>query len=218
PPANFLRLAVNQQRKAGNGLLNGRSSMFNEAKISKEVVRLSQFRTRQTGVPLKDELARHLVQEAIYSADPESGLLLDEDAAYSSNDSLVSAFGVNDVMVNGKRIDVRAVEEDGRITIARELIGTGYMTAGTMAVSLDQNEGGKVIAFIPAAQWQAADREATQPTLSLKVVAASEFDLVKTIEALPLAPASTPHTAAASTDLMKFMADKTDMPIDAQRK
>jgi hypothetical protein len=193
--------------------------MFNEAKISKEVVRLSQFRTRETGVPLKDELARQVVQEAIYNADPEAGLLLEEDTAYSSNDSLVSAFGVNDVVVNGKRLDVRAVEEDGRVTIARELIGTRYMTAGTMAVSLDKNEGGKVIGFIAAVQWEAADREAgQQSTVSLKASAEGEFDLAKTIVGASAAAGAAPEPAPGPTDMMKFMTNKADIAIEAQRK
>jgi hypothetical protein len=193
--------------------------MVNEAKISKEVVRLSQLRTREIGVPLSDELARNVVQEAVYNADPEAELLIEDDAAYSANDALVAGLGVNDVVVNGKRFDVRTIDNDGKVNLNRSLLATAYMSAGTMAVDMNQQDGGKVVAFIPAAEWMKAEgTTGDDHTVSLKAPVDANFDVAAAIQNSSSSAPAASEAVPGQLDLIKLVANRTEVPVDSQKK
>jgi hypothetical protein len=194
--------------------------MANEAKISKEVVRLSQLRARRNGVSLSEELARGLVEETVYNCDPEAELLIDDAAAYSGHDILVSALGVNDIVIKSHRLDVRVIDEFDAVTISRALVATRYMTDGTLVVALDDNEAGKIVGFVSAADWQKAETQsANQRVVSFKPFQTDKFDLSGIIAGLPTTAKAFPHVPApAALELVKFMSSREEMPIETQRK
>lgn len=53
-----------------------------------------------------------MVEALIVEMDPELDILLDESAAMCQSDNLASALGVNDIVVNECRFDVRAINCD----------------------------------------------------------------------------------------------------------
>jgi hypothetical protein len=196
--------------------------MIHEVEISPEVVRLAQFRTRTLGATLANELARNIVQEAIYNSDPEMGLMVEEDQAFSKEDSLVAAFGVNDLVVNGKRIDVRPVDEEGRVAISRALIGTSYLSAGTVAVEMNGHLNGKVIGFIPTSEWSSLEKNAgDQQTIYIKAKTSKDFDLTKTLTALGdniATDSKLINKVPEPFQLASFVANRSEVPIAKQRQ
>jgi len=193
--------------------------MINEVEISPEVVRLAQNRTRNMGSTLADELARNIVQEAIFNTDVASELLIDEDMAYSNEDALVAAFGVNDLVINGSRVDVRIVDEEGRVSISRALLNGSYMTAGTLAVQMNGTLNGKVISYIPASEWASIDSQAgDQQTVYLRPRLDAEFDLTDTISNLKVSEAVKAQPAPAPFDVATLVANRTEVPMRKQRQ
>lgn len=193
--------------------------MIHEVEISPEVVRLAQNRTRTMGATLADELARNIVQEAIYGTDPENDLLVDEDKAYSSEDALVSAFGVNDLVINGCRVDVRTIDEEGRVAISRALLNGSYMTAGTLAVQMNGNLNGKVVGYIPASEWKTIDSNAgDQQTVYLRPRIEADFDLAGAISKLSPVEATAANAAPQPFELATFVANRTEIGMIRQRQ
>lgn len=193
--------------------------MIHEVEISPEIVRLARNRTRTMGATLADELARSIVQEAIYASDPESELLVDEELAYSSDDALVAAFGVNDVVVNGRRVDVRTIDEEGRVSISRALLNNAYMPAGTIAVQMNGTLNGKVVAFITASEWQSIDSNAgDQQTVYLRPRIDANFDMARVLSELPVAEAAQSKPAPQPFELATFVANRGEIAIARQRQ
>lgn len=121
--------------------------------LSPEQVRMTQ--KRASGRAFNDELARLVVENLVYSLDPELDILIDESAAMCNSANLCASVGVSDVVVNGHRIDVRALDAEGKVSIDRALIGSQYLSLGTMVVDLtnDMQFKGQVLGFIGAGVW-----------------------------------------------------------------
>lgn len=193
--------------------------MIHEVEISPEVVRLAQNRTRTMGATLADELARNVVQEAIYNSDPEHELLLDDEKAFSNEDGLVAAFGVNDVVVNGCRYDVRTIDEEGRVAINRGLLNDIYMNAGTLAVQMNGSLQGKVVALIPVSEWQTIDANAgDQQTVYLRPRIDSDFDMAAAMVGIAPAAEAQSKPAPAPFDVASFVANPSEVPLNRQRQ
>ncbi len=194
--------------------------MTNRIEITPEMVKLAQQRTRVTGGDVRQEIARHVAQEAIYALDPEQGFLIDEDAAFSRDDRLVTAFDVNDVVVNGLRFDVRLVGDDGRVSVPRFLSNNAYMTHGTLAVAFT-NRTASVVAFINHADWELQDKHLrSEDKLVLRADTRGDFNLTEIINLAAAAPVSDQnHYAAPShNDLSRFVGNRAEVPVDQQRK
>lgn len=121
--------------------------------LSPELVRMTQ--KRASGRAFNDELARLVVENLVYSLDPELDILIDESAAMCNSINLSAALGVSDIVVNGHRIDVRSLDAEGKVTIDRALIGSQYLSLGTVVVDLtnDIQFRGQVLGFIGAGVW-----------------------------------------------------------------
>ena len=113
--------------------------------LAPEVVRMAQIRANKHGVSFRQELARLIAEETVMSLDHELELMV-EGETMNQSDVLAAALGVNDIVVNGHRIDVRVIDEDGEVVAARALIGSQYMSAGSLVVRLRGIEGGEVVA------------------------------------------------------------------------
>lgn len=191
--------------------------MTNRIEITPEMVKLAQQRTRVTGGDVRQEIARQVAQEAIYALDPELDFLVDEDAAFSRDDRLVTAFDVNDIVVNGLRFDVRLVGDDGRVSLPRYLSNSAYMTQGTLAVSFT-NRTAAVVSFINKADWELQDKHLRTEDKPVLRADTREFNLDE-ILSRAVAPHSTGDTTAPTTnELTRFVGNRTEMPMEQQRK
>jgi hypothetical protein len=130
---------------------------MNTIAISPEIARLAQRKTSETGTSFYSEIARIIVEEAVVNLDPELGLVVEPEKAVAGNDAVASCLGVNDLVINGKRIDVRAVDSDGRIAIDADLIGTSYLEGGTIVVRLENSRTGVIAGYITPGQWMDTD-------------------------------------------------------------
>lgn len=194
--------------------------MTNGIPITAEMVKLAQLRSRATGCDVKQEIARIVAQESIMNLDPEMDLLVDEDSAYSRDDRLVATFDANDVVVNGCRFDVRLVGEDGRVSVPRFLVGTSYMSAGTLAVSMPGDRTATVVGFVPRSDWDLQDKHAGPKEERLIMRINGQFDLGTTVATAASAHAPAPtktHTPHAN-EIHAFMGNRQEMKIQNQRQ
>lgn len=195
--------------------------MSNRVEFSPEIVRLAQARAQESGSNLANELARLAVEEVIMNADPELDLVIESENALSSIDSVVAAVGANDVVVNGRHIDVRAIDEDGYVEVSKALVGTPALSSGTLVVALDGRTGGKVVAHVKAGSWLNAEQGTsdTEP-VRVDVEQADDFDAVATISGIcqrvhiPLDKTKLPETS----DLEKFLNQPNSMILARQKQ
>ncbi len=189
--------------------------------ITAEIVKLAQLRSRATGCDVRQEMARQIAQEAIMELDPELDLVLEEDSAYSREDRLVATFDVNDIVVNGARIDVRVLGEDGRVSIPRFLAGSSYMPVGTLAVSFNPDRSASVVGFVPKSDWDLQDKHAGQKEDRLIFrVANGNFDLSKIAEVVAKArPLDVKYSRIPlhASDIAQFCGHRQEMKLAKQR-
>src|ERR1043165_3670891 len=115
--------------------------MASKVEICPEIARMAQIKTRSLGASLTNELARLVAEESVMAIDPEIDLVIEAAHTLTEIDALVSTIGVNGIGVNGREIDVRPVSEDGFIAVPRVLIGTPYLSAGTLVVQMNGHAG-----------------------------------------------------------------------------
>jgi len=198
--------------------------MSNQINISPELVRLAQRRVRSTGLPIGDELARLLVEEAIVQLDPELGWLLEADQGYSESDALAQALGVNDVCVNGLHIDVRAVDADGRVALNRALVGTSYLNSGTLAVLMHGAHAGRIVGYLSSQDWQEAERRLSDSnTVQASVQPDPGFKLAGLPTLIRGLSGSVSGAAVAGTEpelseLARFVANRAQVDLARQRQ
>lgn len=131
--------------------------MNNLISNSPELVRMAQMRYRNS-TQLKNELARLAVESYIcQTIDPELDILIDEGASMSRSLNLSVVLGVNDIVVNGHRLDVRAIEDGNKVSINRTLVGSQYLSLGTIVVRMHNLFNASVIGFIGAGVWMKAE-------------------------------------------------------------
>ncbi len=159
--------------------------MSNRVEFSPEIVRLAQARASESGSKLSDELARIAVEEVIMNADPELDLVIDPDSALSSIDSVVSAIGANDVVVNNWHIDVRALDEEGYVELSKALVGTPALSSGTLVVALNGTASAEVVSHVKAGTWLNSEgRFGDNEAVRIQTERASDFDAVATISGI----------------------------------
>lgn len=196
--------------------------MSNRIEVTPEMVKLSQQRSRLTGTDVRQEMARHIAQEAILMSDPELGLIIDEDEAYSREDALVSAFEVNDLVVDGLRLDIRVLGEDGYVGLPRHLLGTRYMKAGSLVVSINKDRTANLVAFIPAEDWEKQESlVGGQDKVLLRADKGKDLDLETTLSNLPKGQSKNGGNSKqklGASQFNQFLATRSDMPLDKQRE
>jgi len=189
--------------------------MSNQVRIDKEIVRLAQKRVGKTGTPLAPELARIVVEETVVASDLESGLIL-ESNAYSEDDSLVQALAVNDVVVNGAHVDVRVLGSDGRVSVARALVGTSYLANGSLVVRLDDGDGGEIVSHISETQWSEASGD--DDSVSLPADTSAGFSLGSALRSLRSAPEHESVRLPDGGELTRFVAARKEIAGQRQRE
>ncbi len=176
--------------------------------LSAEVVRMAQIRANRQGVQFRQELARLVAEEAIMALDYDLGLLI-ESNALSQSDAMAAALGVNDLVVNGQRMDIRALDEDGEVSVARALVGSQYLSLGSLIVELDGVSGGSIVGHVSSGAWlKAEDGLRDAETIRMPVEIKADFDLSQTIVALAQ---KAPFKLPAVAKLANFENDVNDL-------
>lgn len=196
--------------------------MMSQVEIEAELVRMAQCRTKTTGSLLRDELSRMVVEEAIVRLNPELGWLVESDQNLSDSDCLISSMKINDIVVNGLRIDIRSVDANGEVTIDRSLIGTSYLNHGSLVVEMTGQHSGRIAGFISAASWMSADRQAQDHSCAkLKSSSLSAVDLPELLTEIAGQPASGKPRNATEPDLVelnKFVSNRCQISLPRQRQ
>lgn len=196
--------------------------MSNRIEFSPEVVRLAQARASECGSTLKDELARITVEEVIMGADPELDLLMEPENALSSIDSVVAAIGANDIVVNSKHIDVRALDEDGFVSLSKALVGTPVLVAGTLVVALDGSLAGEVVSHIKAGTWLNSEgRFGDDEAVRIQAERTKDFDAVATITGICQTANPTNQSGNRTPDaseLQQFLKEPSSFIIARQKQ
>ena len=194
--------------------------MTNGIPLTAEIVKMAQLRSRATGCDVRQETARQIAAEAILALDPELDLLIDEESAYSSDDRLLATFDISDIVVNGVRLDVRVLAEDGRISVPRYLVGTSYMYAGTLAVAFNPDRSAAIVGYVPRADWELQDKHAGPKEDKLVFRVGGQFDLSK----LPTILSSVQNNEQKfyranihSSDIAQFCGHRQEMKLSKQR-
>jgi hypothetical protein len=128
-----------------------------QIELSPEVVRMAQMRASRQGLQFRQELARLVAEEAVIDLDCELGLLLENELSMNQSDVLAAGLGVSDIVVNGHRLDVRAIDDDGEVVITRALVGSPYLSMGSLVIKLEGVHGGTVVGHISAGAWLKAE-------------------------------------------------------------
>lgn len=184
-----------------------------------EMVKLAQQRSRITGGNVRQEIARQVVLETIIAADPELNLMIDEEASYSHDDSLVAACDVNDIVINGRRFDIRVLQEDGKISLARHLLCPAYMSIGSLAVRMNADRTAEIAGFVSSTDWMRQDEQVIEGNnISLRV---NTRDGLNLLEILSGSQSQTytgaPPLPPSPEELKQFIADKMSLPVSQQR-
>ncbi|MBA3856488.1 MAG: hypothetical protein C0507_06205 [Cyanobacteria bacterium PR.3.49] len=196
--------------------------MASKVDICPEVARMAQMRTRSLGVSLSNELARLVAEESVLAIDPEVDLVIEAANTLSEIDALVSAAGVNGIGINGREIDVRPMNEDGFILVPRILIGTPYLSVGTLVVQLN-GHGGQVVAHVgPGSFLAQEDKAGNEAYVHVRVNIDPAFDLEKTLTSLVNAPvvdfAQNLKNLPDETELARFLTNRQEMIVARQKQ
>jgi len=195
--------------------------MASKVEICPEVARLAQIKTRTLGVSLANELARLVAEESILSLDPEIDLVVEAANTLSEIDALVSAAGVNGIGVNGREIDVRPLNQDGCIAVPRLLIGTPYLSFGTLVVQMDGHKG-QIIAHVgPGSFLAQEDKAGDEALVYIRVNIDPTFNLETTLTSLVNAPvvdfAQNLKNLPDQAELVRFLSNRQEI-IAARQK
>lgn len=196
---------------------------MSEIKLSPELVRLTRRCAELEELPFTRQAARLVVQQAIIAIDPELGFLLEENESLASINTLVRAAQVNDIVVNGRRLDV-ALLEDGELSLPLALLSTGYIECGSLVVRMDSAACGSVVGYVPAQSWEAAAKPlAAQATaVQLPFVAQRSFDLSACLQEIERQFAPNLNKPAASgpgaEEVLNFVRDASKLPLSTRRK
>lgn len=194
--------------------------MFKDIEISPEVARLIQRGCGQKQLPIEGELARYVVEESVLGLEPELELILDADAALAEIAPLARATGVNDVVINGHHVHVCVLDGEGQVKIKNVLIGTDYLSPGTLVVKLDNVRAGSVVGHVDEKDWQiaVANKQEEEET-RLDYRPSQTFDLPRfltTLKGQPILKGERPDLKA--DDYLTFMKDRRRLPLDKQRQ
>ncbi len=152
--------------------------------ISPEVTRLAQIKAKQAGVDIQYELARSIVEQSIIEVDSELDLVINGLDSWSEISGLAKVVGANDIVVNDRHVDIRTLNADGTVEISRALIGTPYLSNGSLVVSLQGTDGGTVVGLVGPGNWLSAEQLSKDNSVVVKFDSAPDFDLGTTLSGI----------------------------------
>lgn len=204
-------------------ILNSQDRNHN-IELAPELIRLAQGRANRYGVPFQQELARLIAEEAVMAIDPEEELVLENDAAMNQSDALAASLGVNDIVVSGHRIDVRVLSAGNEVSISRALVGSQYLSAGSLLVRLEElTNRGAIVGYLASGNWLKAEdglRDAQQITTQVDLN--ENFDLLATLKEIVRKPVFNLPVAAKLGDLKsevdKLINDRNALIVARQKQ
>ncbi len=157
--------------------------MATERKIAltREMEILSSSNAMEQGVNQKLDLALLSAEAIISELDPKLNLVCEQWESLSNIQSLASTLGVNDLVINGRHIDVRVVDQDNFVSLNKILLGSALLTSGSLVVKFEQDHA-EFIAYIAPSTW--AQQKEHDGFVALKVDVDNEFDLVATLKSI----------------------------------
>jgi len=195
--------------------------MVSKIEVSPELVRLTQQRANRFNLPYRKQVARCIAEQAILELDPEHNLLVENESSLAEVDALVRALKVNDIVVNGRHIDI-AVLDNGEVLLSNALIGTPYLECGSLIVELDGANTGSIVGYIDSISWNATAKAAQNAeTIGFAFSAKAGFDLAACLKHIQQnVPANVNKSMAKlpkAEDYLQFSRDRKNMPVEKQR-
>ncbi len=193
-----------------------------QIELSPEVVRMAQIRANRQGLQFRQELARLVAEEAVIDLDCELGLLVENELSMNQSDVLAASLGVSDIVVNGHRLDVRAIDEDGEVVITRALVGSPYLSMGSLLVKLEGVHGGTVVGHLSSGAWLKAedglrDADPIRVPVSLADFNFAEFMVELTNKAVLNLPGAS-KLVNFKTDVNELINDKGRLIVARQKQ
>ena len=196
--------------------------MVSKIEVSPELVRLTQQRANRFNLPFRKQVARCIAEQAIMELDPEHNFIVENESSLSEVDALVQSLKVNDIVVNGRHIDV-ALLDDGEVLLSNALITTPYLECGSLIVQLDGANSGSVVGYVDATSWDViADMEHSPEVVSVTFHPKANFDLADCLKRIeqyhPANVNKAVTTLPRAEDYLQFTRDRRSMPIEKQRQ
>lgn len=180
--------------------------MATERKIAltREMEILSSSNAMVQGVNQKLDLALLSAEAIISELDPKLNIVCEQWESLSHIQSLASTLGVNDLVINGRHIDVRVCDADNFVSLNKILLGSSLLNSGSLVVKFE-NDDAEIVAYIPANTW--TQQKEQDSLVSFKVDINKDFDLVATLKSI-IKRAQTDHALEqnlAEEDLKIFL-------------
>ncbi|MDR3615799.1 MAG: hypothetical protein P4L53_19730 [Candidatus Obscuribacterales bacterium] len=156
----------------------------NKIQIAPAVVRLTQVYARAHQLSFRNRVARLIAEESILALDPLLDFSLDESSSLSEIDALTRVIPVNDIVINGRHIDVAVVDlTDNGVTLPCALAQSNYCCNGSLVVSMSDTASGSIVGYIEPRIWMDAAQSIKHSTelteINYLVSSDSTFDLEK---------------------------------------
>ena len=196
--------------------------MVSNIEVSPELVRLTQQRANRFNLPFRKQVARCIAEQAILELDPELNFIVDNEASLAEVDILAQALKVNDIVVNGRHIDI-ALLDGGEVLLHNALINTPYLECGSLIVQLDGANRGAVVGYVDGTSWNViADMEKSPEVVSIQFAAKPKFDLAECLQRIEKYHAPNVDKPVAelpkAEEYLQFSRDRKSMSIDKQRQ
>ncbi|QQR57213.1 MAG: hypothetical protein IPG59_19850 [Candidatus Melainabacteria bacterium] len=180
--------------------------MATERKIAltKEMEILSSSNAMVQGVNQKLDLALLSAEAIVSELDPKLNVVCEQWESLSHIQSLASTLGVNDLVVNGRHIDVRVCDDENVVSLNKILLGSALLNSGSLVVKFEKDDA-EIVAYIPSSTW--TQQKEQDGLVSFKVDIDEDFDLVATLKSI-IKRAQTDHAlekSLAQEDLKIFL-------------
>src|SRR5262249_12893540 len=120
----------------------------------------------------------------VMQLDPDLGFIFDPDATLSASDVLAGGTRGQDVVINQNHIYGRVLVAENNVSICRALVGTPYLSLGSLVVRLCGNHKGAVVAHVGPGAYLSAEQASRDGIVNLKIEVPPSFDLADTLRDL----------------------------------
>jgi len=203
----------------------------NKIQIAPAVIRLTQVYARAHQLSFRNRVARLIAEASILALDPLLDFCLDESSSLSEIDALTRVISVNDIVINGRHIDVAVVDlQDNRVTLPCALVQSNYCRNGSFVVSMTDTVSGSIIGYIEPQIWvelAQANKPAVKQSTDLEYLfnSAPGFELEKCLTSILSKPQSVDEQRAAvdkldleAADYIHFLREPSSIPVSKQIK
>ncbi len=156
----------------------------NKIELTKEVEQISKSRSLALGANFKLDLALLAAEAVICHLDPKLNFVCEQWESLNLIEPLVSSLGINDLVINGRHIDVRVADDENYVSISKSILGSSLLTSGSLVVKFDQNTplSGAIVAYVPTHAWtQLKEKDGS---VSCKIEIEPDFSLVATLKSI----------------------------------